>query len=139
MRSIVLTGAHIRLYINNRVYKEVQQITYNVDYGEFPIFGIDSATPQEIAPSKLTVKGSVQGIRIKYSGGLQAYNARPTNVDILSAPYISIRIQDRQSGEDILLLQSAKVTSQQMSIGAKGTVKLSFSFEGLFPFEALDR
>jgi hypothetical protein len=139
MNSVVLTGALIRLYINNRVYKEVQQVAYNIDYGEYPIYGIDSPIAQEIAPGKITVSGSVSGVRVRHSGGLQAYDARPLILNSRSSAYISIRINDRSTGEDILFIMSAKITNQKMTIGTKGTAKLSFDFIGLVPLEPLDR
>ena len=139
MKTITLTGPHIKLYINNKLYREVQQITYAMDYGEYPIYGIDSPYPQEIAPTKHMVQGSITGIRIKNSGGIQAYDARPLLKDILEAPYISIRIHDRSSFEDILFIQSAKITNQRVSIAAKGSVRLNFDFIGMLGFEPLDR
>lgn len=139
MKSIVLTGPCVKLYINNNLYKEVQQVSYSIDYGEYEIYGIDSPFPQEIAPGRTVVRGSISGIRIKNSGGIQAYDARPLIRDLLSAPYISIRLNDRASNEDILFIQSAKITNQKMSVGVRGTVKLSFDFSGLIPYEPLDR
>lgn len=136
---LVLTGASIKLYINNKVYKEVQSINFSVDYGETEIYGIDSPYPQEIAGTKLSVKGSVQGIRIKMSGGLQGSNMRPLWVDFAASPYISIRIQDRQTGEDILFIPNAKVTRESHGISTKSTYKLSFDFVGQVPQFALDR
>ncbi len=139
MKPLILTGALVKLYINNTQYKEVQQVSWAIDYGEYEIFGIDSPFPQEIAPTKVTVKGSIQGLRVRNSGGIQAIDARPLARHILSAPYISIRIQDRSTGEDLIFIQSAKVTGQTVSVGAKGTLKLSFNFTGMLPYEPLDR
>lgn len=138
-RSLVLTGAHIKLYVNNKLYKEVQAVNLSVDYGESEIYGIDVAYPQEIAPTKVMVRGSVNGIRIKYSGGLQAANLRPLFTDIGASPYVSIRIQDRQSGEDIVFIPNAKVTRENHSVATRGTYKLNFEFVGQIPLFALDR
>lgn len=138
-RSLVLTGAHIKLYINNKVYKEVQAINLNVDYGETEIYGIDAAYPQEIATTRISVRGSVNGIRIKHSGGLQGANIRPLFTDVAAAPYISIRIQDRQTGEDILFIPNAKVTRESHSAVVKSSYKLNFDFIGQIPLFALDR
>jgi hypothetical protein len=139
MNSVVLSGAAIKLYINNKPYNEVQQISYVLDYGEYSIYGIDSPHPQELAPTKSSIQGSITGVRIKHSGGIQAVDARPLIKDILAAPYISIRIHDRSSKEDLIFIQSAKITNQKVAIGAKGTVKLSFDFIGMLGFEPLDR
>ncbi len=138
-QAVVLTGANIKLYVNNKVYKEVQSITLNVDYGESEIYGIDSAYPQEIAPTKVVVRGSVQGIRVKMSGGLQGSNMRPLFQDIMASPYISIRIQDRQTQEDIVFIPNAKVTKETHSMQTKATYKLNFDFIGQVPLFALDR
>lgn len=136
---VTLVGAHIKLYINNQVYKVVQSLTITVDYGEQPIYGIDAAHAQEIAPTRLTISGSVNGLRIKNGGGLQAQNIRPLFVDLMASPYISIRIQDRSTGEDILYIPQAKVTQESHAMATKTTYKMNFSFIGQVPYFALDR
>lgn len=139
MKHVVLQGAAVKIYINNKLYKEADQVSYNIDYGAGEIYGIDSPFPQEIAPGRVSVQGAINGIKIKYSGGLQAYEALPPIADILSSPYISIRIQDRASTEDLLFIPSAMITAQSVQIPARGIYRLSFNFKGLVPFEPLDR
>jgi|SRR5581483_11476219 len=138
-QSLILSGANIKLYINNKVYKEVQSIALDVDYGETEIYGIDAGYAQEIASTRVTVRGSVRGLRVKYSGGLQASNLRPLFLDLAAAPYVSIRIQDRATSEDIIFIQNAKVTRENHAISAKATYKLNFDFVGQIPLWALDR
>jgi hypothetical protein len=138
-QSLVLTGANIKLYINNKVYKEVQSISFSIDYGEKEIYGIDALYPQEIAPSKISVRGSVSGIRVKLSGGLQAVNLRALFQDAAAGSYISLRITDRYSGEDIIFIPNAKVTRESHTIATKSTYKLNFDFIGQIPLMALDR
>jgi hypothetical protein len=137
--NLVLTGALIKLYVNNKLYKEVQQIGYSIDYGESPIYGIDSPFPQEISSTRISVSGSVSGLRLRYSGGIQAYNLKSLIDEVVAGSYVSIRIQDRSTGEDLLFVPAAKVTKQAYSMAAKGVVKLSFDFTGLIPLEPLDR
>lgn len=139
MEPIVLTGAHIKVYINNQVYKVTQTVSLMVDYGEQPIYGIDAAQAQEIAPTRLVVSGSVQGLRVKNSGGLQASNIRSLFSDLLANPYVSIRIQDRSTGEDIVYIPQAKISQETHSIATKTTYKMNFNFIGLVPYFALDR
>jgi len=137
-KRVVLTGAQIKLYINNKLYKEVQSVAFTVDYGEYEVFGIDADYAQEIAPSKTTVRGSIQGLRVRLSGGLQAYSARPLYKDRMAGNYVSIRIMDRSTDEDIIYVQNAKVTRENHSVG-KGSYKLSFEWIGQIPYMALDR
>lgn len=138
-QPIVMTSAQIVLYVNNKVYKEVTSISLDVDYGESEIYGIDVAYPQEIATTRISVKGNVQGIRVKFSGGLQAQNMRPLFNDIFASPYVSIRIQDRATGEDIIFIPNAKVTREQHSMAVKQKYTLNWSFSGQIPLFALDR
>ena len=139
MVTVTLTGAHIVVYINNKRYTAVQSVNFTVEYGEEAIFGIDSPYAQEVATTKITVRGSVNGLRTKYSGGLQAINARPLFNETLASPYVSLRIQDRQTGEDIVFIPQAKVTRESHSIVAKQKYKLNFDFTGIIPMMALDR
>lgn len=136
---LILTGAHVKVYINNTIYGPCQSIQFQVDYGETEIYGIDAAYPQEIASNRIVVRGSVTGLRVKMSGGLQGKNMRPLYVDIAASPYISIRIADRQSGEDILFIPNAKVSRESHIVATKSTYKLSFDFVGQIPLFALDR
>lgn len=136
---IILVGAHIKLYINNQVYKTVQSITLTVDYDEEPIYGIDAPHAQEIAGNRISVRGNVNGLRVKNSGGLQASKIRPLFVDLMASPYISIRIQDRSSGEDILFIPNAKVSQETHTMATKSTYKMNFNFVGQIPLFALDR
>jgi len=138
-KSIVLRGADIKLYINGKLYKEVQQISYTINKGKTAIYGIDQVFPQEIPPTKVSVKGSVTGIRIRYSGGLQGRGITALIKDVLNEPYISLRITDRSTGEDILYVPSTTYDDESFNVVAKGIARVSFKFEGLVPFNPLDR
>lgn len=137
--TYTLTGSHIKLYINGTLYKNVQGVSLTIDYGEKPIYGIDCPYPQEIAPGQVMLNGSISGIRLKNSGGLQGAGMRPLFQDIAASPYISIRIQDRQSMEDIIFIPNAKVTRESHSIGVKSTYKMNIDFIGQVPMFSLDR
>jgi hypothetical protein len=139
MQSIILTGALIRLYINNKQYKVTQNITLEVDYGEDGIYGIDSPWPQEIAGGRVVIKGRISGLRIKYSGGLQASNIRPLFTDLAASPYISLRVQDRSTGEDIFFIPQAKCSNESHTAPIKGSYKLNFDYVGQTILFALDR
>jgi hypothetical protein len=138
-RQRVVSGAHLKIYINGVVYNEAQQLSYTIDYGEEPIYGIDSFFPQEIKITRISVQGSISGVRIADSNGLQAVNIRSGIRDSVFAPYISIRISDRRTNEDILFIPYAKVMNEKLDVSAKGNVKVSFSFTGLQPHQPLDR
>jgi hypothetical protein len=138
MKAVTLTGALCRIYINGKVYKEAQSVSYSIDHGITEIFGIDSPFPQELADGRKTVSGTINGIKIRYSGDLQAYNAVSLTQDVLKTPYISIRIEDRSTSETLLFIPNARIVSEQMGIATKRTVTYSFGFKGLVGYRPLD-
>lgn len=137
-QSVVLKGAEVKCYMSGKLYAEVQSVQYTIDYGEQEIYGIDSQFPQEIAPGRVSVQGTVTGLVIKNLGGLQAYDLRAKINEILHAPYTSLRLKDRFSDSDLLWLPEMKVVNEQVSIQAKGVVKISFTFKGIVPYNPLD-
>lgn len=137
-RSILLTGPKVRIYIAGKLYPEVRSISYTINYGEQEIYGIDSPYPQEIRTTRVSVQGSISGVRVQYDGGTQGALARPRINEILQGPYVAIRVQDLATQQDIFFCPQAKVTSEQMSIAAKGVAILSFSFKGVIPYQEID-
>jgi hypothetical protein len=139
MQSITLLGPQINFYVNNQIYKVAQTVSLEIEYNEEGIYGIDTPYPQEIAGGRTMVRGSVKGVRIRNSGGLQAFNIRPTFSNQAASPYISIRVQDRTTNEDIFLITNAKVTRESHEMMTRGVYRLSFDFVGQIPLMALDR
>lgn len=139
MPVLTLRGADIKVFINNKEYKTIQSFSLDVDYNEEPIYGIDSPWPQEIAGGRTQIRGSVKGMRLKNMGGLQGSNLRPVFTDLAASPYISIRVQDRSTGEDIVLITNAKVSKESHSAVTRQSYKLNFDFVGQMVLFALDR
>ena len=134
-----IAGAQIIIYLNEKKFTSSQSISFNVDYGEQEIWGIDSPWPQEIATTKCSVSGTIQGLRLRNSGGIQAINGRSLIQDVAASPYVSIRVCDRVSKEDIIFIPKCKISNESHSVAAKGIYKVNFSFKGLIPLFALDR
>jgi hypothetical protein len=134
----VLKGAECKIYIGGKLYNEAQQISYTIDYSEKEIYGIDSIFPQEIATTRVSVQGTVSGVRVKLSGGLQGKDITTRINQKLFAPYVSVEIRERFSETKILFIPQCKVVSESMQVMGKGIVKLNFTFKGIIPFNALD-
>lgn len=137
-QSVVLAGSQVKVYFGGTLLKEIQSINYTINYGEDETYGIDSAFPQEIATTKISVKGNASIVYIQASGGLQGKEIRSRIDQVLYAPYISLRIKDRKNDLDIFFCPQVKVTQETLSIGAKGTVKITLSFSGIIPYSSED-
>jgi hypothetical protein len=138
MQSQTIVGAFVKIYIGGVLYPEAQAVSWAIDYGEEAIYGVDSALPQEIRQTRISVQGQVNGIRLKLSGGIQSRNARTILRESLEAPYVSLRIVDRSTDEILLFVPQAKITNQSQSVSAKSVLQLSFGFKGITPLETND-
>lgn len=139
MSQFSIAGAQIIVYINEKKFTTSQALNFSVDTGETAIYGIDSPFAQEIATTKVTVSGNINGLRLRNSGGIQGVNGKSLIVDLISAPYISLRVQDRVTKEDIIFIPRCKIGNESHSVSAKGIYKINFSFIGIIPLMALDR
>ena len=138
-QSLVMSGAQVRIYINNIVYSVAQSVSLSVSTGEYAIYGIDSPYAQELAGGgQVIVRGSVRGVRIKNGGSIQSQNGRPLFNDVAASNYISLRLEDRLTGEVIWSIPSAKITELKDSVSIKGTYKADFDFIGQIAFLPLD-
>jgi hypothetical protein len=137
-KSVILTGAHIKLFIGGTLYNEVQSISVNISYAETPIYGIDSSLPQEIVSGNISVDGQVTGVYVKQSNGLQGKNIMTKLKDKMSQSYVSLEIRDRATDDKVLFIPQIKISNEQYSIAAKSAIKYSFSFSGIMPLTSAD-
>jgi hypothetical protein len=137
-QPVTVTGASVKIKLSGVLYPQAQSISYTIDYGEEPIYGIDSPYPQEIRQTRISVQGQIVGMRIRASGGIQTAKVRTEISRSLQAPYMSVQIIDISTEEIILFIAQAKVTSQSITVAAKGVLQLSFSFKGIIPLEDND-
>jgi hypothetical protein len=139
MPQYSIAGSQIMVYLNEKKMSTSQTLSFSIDYGDAPIYGIDSPFAQEIATKRVSVTGNINGLRLRNSGGIQALNGRSLIVDILASPYVSLRIQDRATSEDIIFIPRCKINNESHSVSPKGIYKINISFIGLIPLTALDR
>lgn len=138
-QSLIVQAGTCRLYINNKIYPVTQNISVSEDTGEYAIYGINSPNPQEIAGGgQNSVKGSAGILRTKNSGGLQGVNARPLFSDLAASSYISLRLEDRSTGETLWSIPKAKITNIKESVAIKGIYRITFDFIGMIKYGPLD-
>ena len=138
-QSLIVTAALCRLYINGVIYKVTQNVSVNVDTGEYSIYGINSPYPQEIAGGgQNVVRGSAGVVRTKNSGGIQGVNARPLFSDLAASNYVSLRLEDRSTGETLWSIPKAKLLNVKESVNIKGIYHITFDFVGQIMFWPLD-
>ena|ERR1035437_9434930 len=138
-QSLVISGGRVRIYLNNRVYSVAQSVTLEYDAGEYEVRGINSPYPQEIAGGgQISVRGSIKGVRISNSGGIQGSNGRPLFSDVAASSYVALRLEDRQTGETIWSIPNAKISRVSESVQIKGVYQVSIDFIGQILYWPLD-
>ncbi len=137
--ALTVSGGSCRLYVNNVIYTVTQEVSVNIQTGEYEIYGIGSPYPQEVAGGgQISVKGSVRGIRIKQSGGVQGVNLRPLFSDVVASNYVSLRLDDRQTAETYWSIPKAKIFNVQETVATRGIYHVSFEFTGQILYWPLD-
>lgn len=137
--NLVISSGLTRLWINNRILTTTQTVSMQNNTGSYEIFGINSPYPQEIAGGgQRTVRGKISGIRTKNSGGLQGWGALPLFSDIAASNYVTLRLEDRSTGETLWSIPKCQIIDVDESISIKGVYRISFSFSGQILFYPLD-
>lgn len=134
-----IQGSAVKIFINGKVWGAAQEVSWTTDYAEKELYGIDNPFPQEIYGAKVATYGSIKGLRTRQSGGTQGVGLRPILQEFASSPYVSIRIQDRYSGEDLVYMPKAKVSSEALSVGTKGILVLNIQFRAMAGWQPQDR
>ena len=139
-QPLVIAGGSVRLYINNVVYSVAQSVSLEVTTGEYAIYGINAPYAQELAGGgQVSVSGSIKGVRINNSGGIQgSVNGRPLFSDVAASNYISIRVESRKTGELLWSVPKAKITKTSDVIATKQVYSLSLEFIAQIAFFPLD-
>lgn len=130
-QSSALTGASLKLYINNRVFGIVTGFEWTAEDGRRPIFGLDQNVPFELAPGAQTVTGRVDCLRARQDGGLEGKAVVAPDSDLLLEKYISILLVDRLTGSVVFRCQQAAVNTQTWRVETRGVMKGSFTFTGI--------
>jgi len=135
--AVTLSGAQVRLIINGIEYGQAQSIQYTIDTADQEIYGIDSIFPQEIAPVRSQVYGTISGIKVE-SFDLQSMGVRDNNDTFLGSGYSTIKLVNRRTGKDIINIPMARISNEQFSVSAKGTAKVSFNFRAILAQQSGD-
>jgi len=125
-----LSGARCVLRVNGKIVGFAFGISWNITTDATEITTIDDYLPYELAPSRITVTGSISNFRIPGSGpGSQLMQA-----DILSfmhQRYVEIEVKDSQTDELIFLTKRALITSRSENIRSNQLAEMTLNFKAI--------
>lgn len=143
-RSTTVTAANVKVIFNGSVVGFVTEASWSIDFGNKPIYTIDSIIPAEILPGPYRATFNLSGTRILKNSLEDAGLAYYPGVN-LDSPYFTLAIIERESGNLLLNMKACTIDTIQNSIAAKsiaslnmtgtGFVALSSSGAGITPYD----
>jgi hypothetical protein len=126
-----ITGGHIVVYINSKLYGRCSNFSWDSQTAHKPIYGIDQADPFEFSVGQTKISGSMAVYRLSGDGGAQGAGLIPTYEDIPRGKYFNITLIDRSN--DLILFQAkfCVLQSEGWSVPSKGIVTGSLRFEAI--------
>jgi len=125
-----LSGARCTLRMNGKIIGFAFGISWKIVTDATEINTIDDYLPYELAPSRISVTGSISGFRIPGTG--------PGNLllqaDILSflhQRYIEIEVRDSSTDNLIFLTKRAMVTERTENIKTDALAELTMNFKAI--------
>lgn len=131
----VMVGACVKLLVNGKVIGVGTSVSIQRDQGVKAIYGIDSATAQEIAVTgPYTVRGQISGLRTRSSGGfdgLQIVNSS-TLSDYFNQKYCTLELIDRKTNITFAKVNKVIFNADSLQVSVKQVVTINASFIGTF-------
>lgn len=125
-----LSGARCVLRMNGKIIGFAFAISWQVVTDAMEINTIDDYLPYELAPSRITVTGTISGFRIPTSGP-GSMLLQPDVLNFLHQRYVEIEVKDEQTDTLIFLTKKAMITSRSESIKSDSLAEMTLNFKAI--------
>lgn len=127
----IQSSSRVALYLNGKLYAQVKSFDFTSSNGAEELRGIDVPYPIELAPTTISVAGSIGLYRILGDGGAEGMNAMSQPIDIASEKYSTLILLDIFTDTVIFRSDYTKITQQSWSVPAKSIMTGQLSFTGI--------
>lgn len=131
MRSLVLTGAKVVLYVNKNPIARAMEFSWDEATPHKPVFGLDSIEAFELAPGVTTVTGTIQVVRCSRDGGAEGAGLQVPALDRAYQRYVTLMLIDRDSDTTLFQADRCVVLRQQWSAPTRGIVRGVIQFQAI--------
>ena len=134
MQQQIQAGGGVVLRVNGSIVGFATSCSYTRTQNTKVQMGIDSPFAAEIHPTTYLVTGTLTGIRLRGSGGLDGKGIMDisTPEKVFSQQYVLIEIVDRLSNENICTFKNVMFDSDSWSFAAKSLVSFNANFKAFF-------
>ena len=131
MAAKTMVGARAVVKVDNVIVGLFDSCSYSVNVGTEDIFILGRYSAAEIAPTSYeTVTLNCSGFRI-VGQGAHVLPKMPKLQDLLNLEYVSISIEDRQSGSLICNVTNCVPVSHSGGYQAKATSRIQVTYKGI--------
>lgn len=131
MQPQILSGAHLKCYINNSLAGYVTGFNYSVVTNHRAIEAIDNVQAQELAPSSYSVAASFSIISSRVLMGLEGAGVAVYADQLPRHKYLDIVLLDKVTGRIVFQAINAVIDAQSWTAQAKGLMSGQFSVKAL--------
>jgi hypothetical protein len=131
VKSVVVTGAKLVLYVNGEVLGRVSEMSWSVETSHRRAYGLDSLTPAELIPQSTRVHGVIRLIKTARDGGAEGAGLTAPIPDLSRVKYCALMLVDRDTDTVVFRVDRAFVESQGWSAPSRGVVTGTVAFEGM--------
>lgn len=126
-----ILGAELKVIINNNIFADCTGISWTIESGRESVRGLDSNLPFEVAEGGATIRGRMDLVRLRRSGGVEGQGLTALPFNFALEKYISIRVIEKQTSSTVFASDKALVVNQNWQIQARGMMRGSLQFESL--------
>jgi len=105
-------------------------VSYSLDTEFKVIREIDNSLPAELAPSLISVQVVASGLRFPF-GTPTMTRLSPTILNIMTQPYVTIELRDRQTDATILYVAKAQLIRRGGRVSSRGMGTETWTFLGI--------
>lgn len=125
-----MSGARCILRVNSKIIGFAFSISWRIQTSFTEIDTIDNILPDELAPRRIQVDGSISALHIPGRGaGIQLW--QPDVLSFLFHQYITIEVRDSQTNNLLFFAPKAVITTRQEEIRVDDLAQVSLSFQAI--------
>lgn len=134
MEQVLQAGASVRLIINGITLGFATGLSFTRSTASKYIYGIDSPYAQEIVNTTYSVGGTLTGVRVRASGGLDGFGIMDLSTlqSYFNQKYCTLEIVDRSSNKTMYTIQKVVFDQDSWTIQARSIITFSGNFKGVF-------
>lgn len=128
---MLITGAHVVLFVNGALYGQVMGFSWNSSTPHKEIEGLDMTVPSELAPTRGRAGGTIDLYRVIGDGGAEGAGLAVSYTNLPKAKYFSLMMVERLSNSVIFRADYCTGEQQQWRAVPKSFMTGSLTFKAI--------